>query len=168
MDAAHPPMMKNVIVPVHPPHKANPEPPGSNDLRAEESQNEGSENPIPRVSGWASAVRTEGFIVHQQGQWFTTPRGVLVSLRTRRSISVLLRRLSEERVRAPGVPLPPDVLIAEMWPGQKILRRAARNRLHVAIRTLRTMGLEGVLRFDGTGYFLHPEVPVELVPDAAE
>ena len=113
-------------------------------------------------------MRTKGFVVHHQGQWFTTPQGALVSLRTRRSISVLLRRLSEERVRAPGAPLHPDTLIAEMWPGQKILRRAARNRLHVAIRTLRTMGLEGVLRFDGAGYFLHPDVPIELVPDAAE
>ncbi len=161
-------MMKNVIAPAQPPHKLTPDPLAPNDLRAEENQNEGLENSVPRVSGWASAVRTQGFVVHHQGQWFTTPQGILVSLRTRRSISVLLRRLSEERVRAPGVALHPDALIAEMWPGQKILRRAARNRLHVAVRTLRTMGLEGVLRFDGTGYFLHPDVPVELVSDAAE
>lgn len=160
-------MMRNVIVPIHPP-KLSPDPLAPDDLRAEENQNGGSENLTPRFRGWASAVRAEGFVVHHQGQWFTTPQGVLVSLRTRRSISVLLRRLSEERVRAPGVSLHPDALIAEMWPGQKILRRAARNRLHVAIRTLRTMGLEGVLRFDGAGYFLHPDIPVELVPDAAE
>jgi hypothetical protein len=52
-----------------------------------------------------------------------------------------------------------------MWPGEKIIPKAARNRLHVAVRTLRTMGLGTTLRSDMAGYHLDPTVPFRFVGD---
>ena len=49
------------------------------------------------------------------------------------------------------------------WPGQKILEEAARIRVYVAIRTLRTLGLGDVLETGTQGYYLNPSIPIEAV-----
>lgn len=102
-------------------------------------------------------------VAHRTGRWFITPEGVRVNLLSRKSLTILVRRLGERRCEAPAALLPADGLISDMWPGEKILRRAGRNRLHVAVRTLRKMGLGSRLRFEGGGYQLDPTVPFEFV-----
>jgi hypothetical protein len=100
-----------------------------------------------------------GLVVERAGLWFAPPGAAEVTLRTRTTLTVLLRRLGEARAAAPGRSLSPESLIADMWPGEKIIPKAARNRLHVAVRTLRTMGLGAILRSDPAGYHLDPTVP---------
>ena len=51
-------------------------------------------------------------------------------------------------------PMDPDALQEAIWPDEKIVPRAARNRLYVAIAGLRKAGLRTVLRKQETGYFL--------------
>lgn len=82
------------------------------------------------------------------------------------TLSALLRRLGEERLAAPGRSLSPESLIADMWPGEKIIPKAARNRLHIAVRTLRTMGLGTVLRSNTEGYHFDPTAPFQFVGEA--
>jgi hypothetical protein len=112
------------------------------------------------------ALAVRPFLLHARGRWFVRPDGVGVNLRKYAILAALLQRLGEARARAPGVALAPDALIADLWPGQKILRRAARNRLHVAICTLRRLGLAGVLHFTQEGYHLDPGVLFQRAFDA--
>ncbi|MFO0602678.1 MAG: tetratricopeptide repeat protein [Polyangiales bacterium] len=111
-------------------------------------------------------ARPKALVASRMGLWFVPPDAAEVSLRTRSTLSVLLRRLGEERLARPGVSLSPESLIADMWPGEKIIPKAARNRLHVAVRTLRTMGLGTVLRSSPEGYHLDPTVPFQFVGEA--
>jgi tetratricopeptide (TPR) repeat protein len=111
-------------------------------------------------------ARPKALVASRMGLWFVTPEGTEVSLRTRSTLSVLLRRLGEERLTHPSASLSPESLIADMWPGEKIIPKAARNRLHVAIRTLRTMGLGTILRSSPEGYYLDPTVPFQFVGEA--
>ena len=50
-----------------------------------------------------------------------------------------------------------ETLIRAGWPDEKLVPRAAKNRLHVALTTLRQLGLEDVLRSGEGGYWLEPE-----------
>lgn len=111
-------------------------------------------------------TRPKALVASRMGLWFAPPAGAEVSLRTRSTLSVLLRRLGEERLATPGRSLSPESLIADMWPGERIIPKAARNRLHVAVRTLRTMGLGTVLRSNPEGYHLDATVPFQFVGEA--
>jgi hypothetical protein len=112
-----------------------------------------------------AAQSTLGVVAQREGLWMAVPDGILVSLRTRTTLARLLRSLGEARVAVPGVSRSPGDLIADVWPGEKIIPKAARNRLHVAIRTLRVMGLERVLLSDDDGYRLDPKVPFTFVSE---
>ncbi len=105
------------------------------------------------------------FVIHVQGRWFVRPDGVRVNLRTRKVPAALLQALCDARLHTPGVSLAPDALIARLWPGQRILPRAARNRLHVAVHTLRRLGFASALRFDPAGYSLDLSFPFRRVLD---
>ena len=108
------------------------------------------------------------FVAHAGGRWFITPTGRAVSLQRRTTLAALLRELGALRTHTPGVSVTPDVLIAHVWPGEKILPHAARNRLHVAVHALRAMGFGAALRFDGSGYAFDPAVPfLRAVEDSA-
>lgn len=113
----------------------------------------------------AELVRPQNLVAQRMGLWFIPPGAAEVSLRTRTTLAILLRRLGEQRCEAPGRSLSPESLIADMWPGEKIIPKAARNRLHVAVRTLRTMGLGTILRSDQAGYHLDPTVPFRFMVD---
>ena len=58
----------------------------------------------------------------------------------------------------PEEPVAIAELIAAAWPDQKLLRSSALNRLHVALATLRQLGLQSVLQRRGDGYLLATRV----------
>jgi predicted ATPase len=72
----------------------------------------------------------------------------------------LLLELCEARLRTPGVSVAADVLIAAAWPGQTLLPTAAQNRLHVAMSSLRKLGLKALILTRDDGYLLPPELVV--------
>jgi hypothetical protein len=55
-------------------------------------------------------------------------------------------------------------LVAAVWPDEPHLRpESAKNRVNVAISTLRTLGLGPLLRAGpGGGHLLAPEIPVRV------
>lgn len=100
--------------------------------------------------------------VSADGRLARTPGGVPIDLGRRPVLRRLLARLVEERRLAPGRPVTLDVLLACGWPGEKILPDAARNRAHVALNTLRELGLRELLERVEGGYRLDPHVPLEV------
>jgi predicted ATPase/Tfp pilus assembly protein PilF len=113
--------------------------------------------------GCAPAHWSNALVVQRDCLWFALPDGTRVELGRRRALRNVLLRLVDERVRAPGAGIPSRTLINAGWPDEKILARAARNRLNVTITTLRNLGLRNVLIGDEEGYRLDPDVPVRVV-----
>jgi DNA-binding winged helix-turn-helix (wHTH) protein len=76
----------------------------------------------------------------------------------------LLVALSRYRVDRPGQALSADELVRVGWPGERITRSAALNRLNFSIVTLRKMGLKDTLQnIPRVGYRLDPDVPVVII-----
>ena len=92
--------------------------------------------------------------------------GPWVDLSRRVSLRRLLKALADHRVGHPGDTLSFDDLVAIGWPGERIIQRAARNRLHVALSTLRRFGAD--IEFHGDGWRLPPTITVIWTHDEAE
>jgi hypothetical protein len=100
-------------------------------------------------------------VVARDGAWFESPQGELVEMGRKATLRRLLLALAQARIETPGKPLSPDTLVATGWPGEKTRADAAKNRLYVAIASLRTLGLRDDLQSDGTGYRLDPHLTVQ-------
>ena len=111
---------------------------------------------------------TEPYRVHSDGDWFDVPGGARVSCRHRTHLRRLLKALAHHRVAHPGEALHADDLFAVGWPGERIEARSARNRLKVAMSTLRKMGFGATLVGDRAGYRFKREIPVEVVEAAID
>lgn len=103
------------------------------------------------------------FQVQQDGAWFRVADGEPVDCRRRPVLRRLLAELAARRLREPGRPAPAAELFAAGWPDQRICTVSAKNRLKVAISTLRKMGFGAFLIGDREGYRLDPHCPLELV-----
>jgi hypothetical protein len=100
--------------------------------------------------------------IARDGRWMRREPGPRVDLLRRRVLRDVLVALVEQRLRAPGVPISADELIARSWPGQRIRQGSARNRLYVALSSLRALGLRGALeRTRAGGYRLSTAVSIE-------
>jgi len=81
-----------------------------------------------------------------------------VDLSKRAALRRILDALAKKREQAPDEPIEGSQLVVAGWPHEKIARSAALNRLHVALATLRSLGLRDVLLRQGDGYLLDPRV----------
>lgn len=102
--------------------------------------------------------------VGPDARWFRVDGGPRVNLQRRRALRLVLRALVERRVEAAGQPIPKTELVDVGWPGEKMLLRAAMNRLYVTIRSLRELGLRSLLVRQDEGYLLDPESELSYVP----
>ena len=89
------------------------------------------------------------------------------SLARHRTLRRILLALVEQRLSAPGVALTWEAVFAVGWPNDRAQPEAARNRVKVAISTLRTLGLRDLVFHDGTGYLIDPATPVHVDGAAA-
>ncbi len=100
-----------------------------------------------------------GLVVAHDAMWFRLESSHAVDLSRRAVLRRLLDRLVRERLEAPGSPLPRSELIAAAWPDAKNVRsRTFSNRLHVALSTLRSLGLRSVLVSSAEGHRLREDV----------
>ena len=83
-----------------------------------------------------------------------------IDLRRRAPLRRILLALVERRLMAPGEALTQDELVAAGWPGEYISHGAAGNRLHVALSTLRKLGLRPYIESGEHGYVLAPSVAI--------
>jgi len=87
------------------------------------------------------------------------PNGSRVELGGHERARSLLLKLTRERMASPGTALSMDTLVHAVWPNERILPAAAKNRLQVTLHHLRSLGLRDlILRRDG-GWLLCPQVP---------
>ena len=100
-----------------------------------------------------------------EGAWFSMAGAGPRRLDGRLALKRILTRLAAEWSQSPGGRVAADSLFEIGWPGEQPFREAAMNRLHVAIATLRKMGLRDALQRDAEGYRIDPAVRVLLVDD---
>jgi hypothetical protein len=114
--------------------------------------------------GDAAAGDGETLEIDQDRRWIRIPGRVRWVRFGRQMVPWrLLLELCEARLRAPGQAISAEALIAAGWPGQSVLPTAAQNRLHVAINTLRKLGLRQLIITRDEGYLLPPSVRVRWV-----
>jgi len=106
----------------------------------------------------------ETVVVSEDGAWFRMPGGEPVDCRRRPVLRRLVVALARHRLERPGRPIPAPELFAAGWPDQRILEASAKNRLKVAISTLRKMGFGPTLIGDRSGYRVDPRLNVRLTP----
>ncbi len=111
--------------------------------------------------GLPPAPQDDVLFVASDGSWFQLAEGVPTSLQR----SAVLRHLLVELVRHPArTTVSIDALREAGWPGQSVQHEAAMNRLYVAIRKLRRLGLASVLVTNGEGYMITTGVVVRDAP----
>lgn len=118
--------------------------------------------PHDEVVGWYAAPRSTVEIA-ADGSWFRIDGEDRVELGTRKALARIVALLGRERLRAPGTPVPRAELVDAGWPDERILPKAAANRLGVALTTLRKLGLRDQLLRRRDGYLLTPSVTVRRV-----
>ncbi|MEZ4362660.1 MAG: hypothetical protein R3B48_20885 [Kofleriaceae bacterium] len=106
------------------------------------------------------ALGEAAYAVAHDGSWFCPPQGGEVSLARRH----VLRRLLGALAATPAESVAAERLIELGWPGEQMSPIAAQNRLHVALTTLRNLGLRELLQREGDGYRLVGGVTVVSRP----
>ncbi|NJK88034.1 MAG: hypothetical protein HC923_00655, partial [Myxococcales bacterium] len=101
--------------------------------------------------------------VDPSGAWFRGLDDSLVVCDRRPVLRRLVVELAKQRIERPGRPIPGNELFAAGWPDQRITPASAKNRLKVAVSTLRKMGLGTSIIGDRSGYRIDPRVPVRFV-----
>jgi hypothetical protein len=104
--------------------------------------------------------------VHHDGAWFQLAGTASVAWVRRTVRRRLLVALVRARLDTPARPVTADQLIRAGWPDERILPRAARNRLHVALHRLRRSGLAAVVRRTADGWLLSTDLAISLCDDA--
>lgn len=99
---------------------------------------------VERADVRIALALTEGRAqVAADGSWFARRGGEQVDLSRR---VVLRRALGALAAAGAGAWVGRDALVEATWPGERMTRPSADGRLHAAVRTLRKLGLDGVLR----------------------
>ena len=116
---------------------------------------------------WVCALALEGaqraLICARNGASFRPPGGSVVDLSTRRPLRRILAHLISCRVGAPAQGVPTAELLICGWPDEVVSPSSGARRVHVAIRSLREMGLATSLKTGDSGYTIAPELPLMLV-----
>ena len=110
-----------------------------------------------------------GWHVERQGRSIRCPDGTRVDLSRRVPLTRLVRSLLEARITRPGETVSRLALVAATWPDEPRLQpEAARNRLNVALSTLRGLGLAPLIETVEDGHRLAPGITVLAVDAPVE
>jgi tetratricopeptide (TPR) repeat protein len=109
------------------------------------------------LAGIASLTRPR-VVVARDGSAFIGEDGERVDIARRR----VLRRILEA-LAAAEAPLDVDAICACVWPGERLVGQSGTRRVHVAISTLRGLGLRSAIETDVTGDVTTWRLEAELV-----
>ncbi|MCB9697156.1 MAG: protein kinase [Alphaproteobacteria bacterium] len=102
-------------------------------------------------------VSPEGWRFAADGSWFEDPGGARTDSSRHAANARILAHLVGRRVTEPGSVADVAELAAVGWPGEKIVARAAGNRVRVALSALRALGLEPLVQRDAGGWRFDPD-----------
>ncbi len=115
---------------------------------------------VRRALAFVGARR--GLAIREEARRLVLPDGREVDLSRRKNVRLILLALAKARRDRPGGALTPEALIEAGWPSEKMRAEAATKRLHTAIWTLRSLGLDEALLSTDEGYFLDPKIRLDL------
>ncbi len=125
------------------------------------------EFPTPAPS-WMEAMRARlsssrpELTVCRTGEWFERTGLPRVNLHHRPTLVRVLRELAEGLER--GDATPTATLLERGWPGERMSEKSGPPRVHVALSTLRKLGLGALLERTEAGYQLRRD-QVTLAPN---
>ncbi|MEL6346647.1 MAG: tetratricopeptide repeat protein [Myxococcota bacterium] len=111
--------------------------------------------------------RSRLWIISQDGTWFQSPGSAPMSLTHRPTHARVLAALAHTRHMQPGASLNTAALARAGWPDERILPRAAANRVRVTISGLREAGLRPLIQRRRNGWVLDPDTPIAIHPPEA-
>ncbi len=112
---------------------------------------------LGRLSEHRSELPEDAITVGIESRFFRVPGGEWQDLRRQTAA----RRILEHLVTRHGKQAATMAdLQAAAWPGERIRKDAATNRIHVALSKLRQKGLKPFLTRDDEGYRLDPTIPI--------
>ena len=115
--------------------------------------------PGTRASASAQAKPLQAALCMGAGAtWFQIEGERRVDMSRRNNSKAILRGLAEHSLDDQASSLSVDDLLAIGWPGEKMARSSALNRLYVALATLRSLGLRDVIERRPHGYALNARV----------
>jgi hypothetical protein len=98
--------------------------------------------------------------IARDGSTLVLPDGSRVVCPGRGKLQRILRTLAEARHRTPGEVVAATTLVRAGWPDERLDADSAQNRLHVALDSIRKLGLRPFLLRGSGGWLLAPSVPV--------
>ncbi len=113
----------------------------------------------------AFAGARRALAIENEGRRVVLPDGSTIDLSRRKNVRLVLLALAEARLTAPGTAVLPETLLEAGWSGERMRADAATKRLHTAIWTLRSVGLEALLLTVGDGYLLDPRTDLTIQGD---
>jgi hypothetical protein len=119
--------------------------------------------------GWREALDlarvarppVRAWTVTRDASAITPPNGEPIDLERHATLRRVLAALVDRRIDG-GPPLSAMELVSAGWPDEKVLHDAAMLRVYTAVRRLRKLGLEGLLRTYEAGYALDPHTAIRI------
>lgn len=114
------------------------------------------------------APRTQALTVAEHGMRFAWGEVVSPDFALTSPVARVLWALCRRRAAGSLDAIDPDLLVREVWPEETLVRRSGRNRLYVALSSLRKAGLADILERGPSGYRLSPRVEVVVAEPAVD
>lgn len=114
------------------------------------------------------APRTQALTVAEHGVRFAWGEVLSPDFALTSPVARVLWALCRRRAAGSLDAIDPDVLVREVWPEETLVRRSGRNRLYVALSSLRKAGLADILERGPAGYRLSPRVEVVVAEPAQD
>ena len=113
----------------------------------------------------ADAAAAQRLLVARDIEWFQLGEAPRVDLKRRAVLRKIVDALCKQHESKVGKPIAVASLLEAGWPGEKMARSAALNRLYVALATLRSLGLRPILQRRKSGYLFDVRVALEWSDD---
>jgi tetratricopeptide (TPR) repeat protein len=125
----------------------------------------GTNNEFAKEANRGKTTHEADLLIGHNGRWFQRPPEPVVDLSRKRTLGPLLCLLARKHATIPDQPMSVDEIFQSVWTGENVLSKSRKNRVYVAMNTLRKLGLDEFIVTRGAGYLLHPKTKVLRVPE---